>query len=262
MSGMARRLYIALVAALACLAGPAARAESLVAALSSSKVFITSNFTGTEIAVFGAVEQDAGTISRQGPYDIAVVLTGPKKTFVTRQKARLLGLYVNRDARTYVDVPSFYSIATTRPIADIAVEALLKRFQLGLDYILLPESVIGGVEVLAGHENFRDAFLRLKQRAGVYREDIGRVEFMTDRVYRVNMTIPANVPVGDYTVDVYLFRDEALLAQQRVTFGVEKIGFEQFMYQAAFTHSWAYGLGAVALALLTGWVAGVIFRKD
>ena len=257
-----RRVVLLLALLAVALTPMGARAESLVAALSSTKVFITSNFTGTEIAVFGAVEQDAGTISRQGPYDIAVVLTGPKKTFVTRKKERLAGLYVNREARTYVDVPSFYSIATTRPLADIAVDALLKRFQLGLEYILLPESVVGGVEVLAGHENFRDAFFRLKQRGGVYREDIGRVEFLTERVYRVNMSIPANVPVGDYTVDVYLFRDQALLAQQRVTFGVEKVGFEQFMDQAAFTHSWAYGFGAVALALLTGWIAGVIFRKD
>lgn len=241
---------------------PAARAENLVAAVSSEKVNISSNFTGTEITVFGAIGRDASTISRDGPYDVAVVVTGPRKTFVTREKRRLLGIWVNRDSRTYVDVPSFYSVATTRAFDEIAVPQLLKRFQIGLSAILLPETVVGGVEVLAGHEKFRDAFLRLKESSGLYRAHVGSVRFMTEYVWRVTLPIPANVPVGTYQVEVFLFRDEALLAEAKTGFEIAKIGFEQAMTSLAFERPWAYGVGAVLLAVLTGWLAGVIFRRD
>ena len=44
--------------------GVAARAETLITSVSNHRVLITSNYTGTSIAVFGAIERDAQTIAR------------------------------------------------------------------------------------------------------------------------------------------------------------------------------------------------------
>lgn len=257
---MAARLLLAL-AILAITALPA-RTEQLVAAVSSSVVRITSNFTGTEITVFGAIERDAATISRQGPYDIAVVLKGPSTAFVTRKKERVLGLWVNAQSRTYVGVPSFYALATTRSLQEMAVPQLWDKFQLGLSHINLPEYIAGDAPVSAQRQDFRAAFIELKSRAGLYREDFGTVEFMSPAMFRANMALPANVPVGDYVAEVYLFRDQAVLARMEARFAVRKVDFEQMVFDFSRHQGWLYGIAAVALALLTGWLAGIIFRKD
>lgn len=257
---MLLRLALALLLALAPAA--AARAEQLVAAVSSSAVNITSNFTGAAITVFGSIERDASTISRQGPYDIAVVLRGPATTFVTRKKERVLGLWVNAQNRTYVGVPSFYALATTRSLTEIAVPQLWDKFQLGLSNISLPEFIAGDAPVSAQRQDFRAAFVELKSRAGLYREEFGTVEFMSAAMFRVNMALPANVPVGDYVAEVYLFRDQAVLAQKQARFIVRKVDFEQMVFDFSRHQGWLYGIVAVLLALLTGWLAGVIFRKD
>ena len=41
-----------------------------------------------------------------------------------------------------------------------------------------------------------------------------------------------------------------------------KAGFEEYVAEAARNHGFLYGLAAVALALLTGWFASVVLRRD
>ena len=43
---------------------------------------------------------------------------------------------------------------------------------------------------------------------------------------------------------------------------IVKVGFEQFVASAAREHGLFYGLGTALMALLTGWFASVVFRKD
>ena len=74
---------------LACMLGfgaaPAA-AESLTASLSTARVAITSNYTGSSIVVFGVIERDAQTVARAGAYDIIVTVRGPRQSLVVRVK--------------------------------------------------------------------------------------------------------------------------------------------------------------------------------
>ena len=85
---------------------------------------------------------------------------------------------------------------------------------------------------------------------------------MGGAVFRSTVWIPANIPVGDYALTVYLFSGSALLAQAKDTIRITKTGFEQLMFTAAHEQAALYGLACVALALFTGWLAGVIFRRD
>ena len=71
-----------------------------------------------------------------------------------------------------------------------------------------------------------------------------------------------NVPVGDYTANVYLFAGSVMVGTAKEKMTVSKSGFEQFMTGVSRNQSLFYGLGCVALALFTGWLAGVIFRRD
>jgi len=99
---------IVTLAILLALASPA-RAERLITTLSTSRVLISSNFTGADVVLFGSVERDAQTVARRGVYDIVVTVTGPRETVVTYRKERVFGVWVNADSRTFVSCSSQYA---------------------------------------------------------------------------------------------------------------------------------------------------------
>ena len=146
---------------------------------------------------------------------------------------------------------------------EVATPPLLDRNQIGFDSIQFTYQDRPTANDPAAAE-FRDAFIRLKQKAGLYSEQPAGVSFIggTDNVFQSAMWIPANAPDGHYTVDVYLFSGNALLAHEEGKLEITKVGFEQFMFAAAHEHALLYGLACVLLALFTGWLAGVIFRRD
>jgi uncharacterized protein (TIGR02186 family) len=251
-------LFVLIAVAIAPLA---ARAEQLTIALSTTEVRIDSNFTGTTLTVFGVIERDATTVSRPAGYEVAVVLRGPPETVVARRKDPILGIWINNASETLVDAPSFYSIAASATPDRLGTATLLERYGIGLDHLSF---------AYAGRDNrddpraaeFRAAFLRLGQESGLYFEDLGAVKFIGDSVFRSNLRIPANVPDGDYTLTVYLLSGGVLLQNVTEHISITKTGFERFTFMAAHQQAPLYGLACVALALFTGWLAGVIFRRD
>ena len=257
---MSARL-IALTIAAAALGTPA-RAERLITTLSMSRVLISSNFTGADVVLFGSVERDAQTVARRGGYDIVVTVTGPRETIVTYRKERVFGVWVNADSRTFVKAPSYLAVLTNRTINDIADINTLRRTQTGLARTLLPQEISGDIADSIRDDPFRQAFLRLKVERGLYREIQNGVTFLTPALYRAAITIPDNVPTGTYDVDVKLFADGALLGRQQTALEVVKVGFEQIVANAAREHGLFYGLATALMALLTGWFASVVFRKD
>lgn len=257
-----RRMAIpALLALLSPFRADCARAESLVAALSSDVVRIESNFTGTEIVVFGEIVRDAATVARAEPYDLAIVVSGPPQDVTTRRKGRFLGLWVNRDAETYPNVPSFYAAHVTRPVVELAQRALLEKLQIGIYNVNLAIKE-GSTIPISARFDFRSAFVRLRVQSGLYAERAGSVEFLSDSLFRTTVPLPATVPVGTYTVHTYLLRGGALLAEQENKLRIAKTGFEQLTYTMAYRYSALYGAAAIVFALLTGWLAGVVFRRD
>ncbi|NVK34058.1 MAG: TIGR02186 family protein [Rhodobacteraceae bacterium] len=257
---MKKILSATLFAFVALFTAPAS-AEELVTSLSADMVSIQSNFTGTKIVIFGQVGRDVHTIGRPGKYDLAITVEGQKHDITTRRKARLAGVWVNRYYETFTHVPTFYAVATTRPVAELANRNTLDELQLGLNHINL--AVTGRSHVpLSDRDDFRRAFLRLRQEQGLYIEQERSIEFLTDTMFRTTVGLPANIPVGNYTVRSFLFQDGSLISKTQAPLRVAKSGFEQITYDMANRQPLLYGVIAVAIAMLTGWFAGVIFRKD
>lgn len=258
----AARLWQALLTSLflLCLAATP-RAEELVTALSSDVVSIQSNFTGTEIVIFGQIGVDPQTVPRPGRYDIVIKVEGPTQEITTRRKGRFLGVWVNRDHETFVDVPSFYALASTGKVGEIGSRELLDKYALGLHHLNLPVSGRSHVP-LSERDDFRSAFLRLREEQGLYSERPGSIEFLTNTMFRTTVPLPANIPVGKYKIKGFLLQDGVLLSRTEQDLAVAKIGFEQLTFNLARHDPLIYGLLAVFLAGLTGWLAGLIFRKD
>ena len=106
----------ALFAGVLVLATTATHAEDLVSGLSQDQIQITSNYTGTDIVVFGAIENAANTV---GPHDIVVVVRGPDTTMIVRAKKHVAGIWVNANRVLLNGMPSYYYLASTRPVAAI-----------------------------------------------------------------------------------------------------------------------------------------------
>lgn len=234
--------------------GPS-QADRLIATLSTSDVKISSNFTGTSVTVFGAIERDPGSQASVEDRSIVVAVRGPPQTVITRQKERWLGLWINRSARTMPDAPAFYALHSNRALGEVAPDGALDKYQIGIGHL-----AIGPAGTPS--DDFESAFVRLKKRAGLYSEQVGTVEMPGAGIFQANVQIPANVPVGLYTATVYLFENGVLAARADGNFTIAKSGFEQFMFEMAHQRSLFYGVATAVLALIVGWLAGVIFRRD
>ena len=255
-----RRLALILVL-LAASAAPAL-AERLVVSLSNHRVQITSNFVGENLVLFGTIEPDPGKTTTGTGYDLVVTVTGPKRTLRTRRKERVLGIWVNVDSREFVRVPSYLAILSNRPAAEIANAPTARRLQVGLDNILLTQRIGADLGDTVLDDPFRTAFVRLQRQHGLYREIANGVTFLTPTVFRAAVPLPSNVPTGTFTVDVKLFANGANIAQTSTALEVIKAGFEQYVAEAAVNHGLLYGLLTTLMALLTGWFASVVFRRD
>ncbi|HEY4943456.1 MAG TPA: TIGR02186 family protein [Rhizomicrobium sp.] len=247
------RWWTALAGALALCAGPALASEDLVSGLSQDTVEITSNYTGTDIVVFGAIEHLEDT----GVNDVVVVVRGPDADMIVRKKDRIAGIFLNRDQARLQGMPSYYFIASTRPVDKIAASYTLQRYAIGLSNIM-PESFRSHHDP----EPFRLALIAHKQHDGLYGETQSGVELLSPTLFRARIPVPATVPRGPYKVDVYLFRDGTVISAQSTPLFIDQTGLERRLYNFAHESPLSYGLSTVLMATLLGWLSSVVFRRN
>jgi uncharacterized protein (TIGR02186 family) len=232
----------------------AGRAESLVSALSDDAVSITSNFTGERIVVFGAIR---GATESDAPYEVAIVVQGPPQDLIVREKERVVGVWANRTSRAFEAVPSYYVMHLSENFSAAVEPRQLLEFRLGLQS--LPFVQEAGSEATA--QRFAEALIDLRTERALFAERQEAVEFQAPDVFRTTFFLPSDIPTGEYRVSVYLFRNEAFLAGETQILSIAKGGFSDRIARAAVDFPLSYGLVSVALAIFTGWLAGVIFRR-
>jgi len=241
--------------------GNQAWAEQLTVALSTPEIRIGSNFSGVPVTVFGVIEPDAQSASHVGKYEIATLVLGPPESVVARRKDRILGVWANSASEIFLGAPSFYAADSTGEIADLADAEILKRMRLGFDNIGFTYRDRVGRDN-PGAAEFREAFLRIKVKEGLYTEQAGGVGMIGKSIFRTTVWIPANAPIGFYQVSVFLLADGELIARAGDSFTIAKTGSEQFLFNFSRNEAFIYGVVCVAMALFIGWLAGVIFRRD
>lgn len=246
-----------LLSALA-IAPSTAIAERLISSLSNHQVLVSSSFAGAELVLFGSVERDGATVPRRSGYNLVVTVVGPRQTMVTRRKDRVFGIWANAQSRTFVGAPSYLAVLSNKPLDEIASLGLQQRLDIGMDNVPLPQTPsMQPTDLL-----FREALIRLKKDSGLYVEEPNSVTFLTPSLFRTTIRLPAEAPVGSYEVEVKLFADGTNIARTASALEVVKVGVEQFIASSARDHGFLYGLGTTLMALLTGWFASVVFRRD
>jgi uncharacterized protein (TIGR02186 family) len=236
------------------------RPEGIEIGLSTDRIAITSDFSGADLTIFGALDNPDPLISRRGRYDVIVVLEGPARPVVVWRKDRVLGVWMNTESETFTNVPVSYSIASTRMLQDISVPENYRRLALGVNYLYLQPA--DRTERPATIEEFTAAIRDRKRATGLYSERVGGVQFLSQTLFRATVRLAPNVPVGTHRARAFLFRNGVFVKETSTQLAILKSGFEQTVHETAQQQSLLYGLFAVALAMLTGWLGRVVFRKD
>jgi uncharacterized protein (TIGR02186 family) len=261
MRGAAAIRLGATIAAL-CMAGAMpARADParlLISDISDHRIEIGSGFAGTDILVFGAIAPEARTADGAAPNQVAIVLRGENRTRTVRRKARVGGIWVNRHARTFTQVPSVYLLATTEPLDMMADTALFRREEIGLANLPLPFVMSG--DDASDVPTFRAALVRQRMEAGLYRESEGSVSLIDGALFRGSLQVPATIVPGRYRVEVYLLRGGAIVARNALTLKVDRAGVERRVSRMAERRPVLYGLIAVLMSLSAGWFGTIILR--
>jgi uncharacterized protein (TIGR02186 family) len=227
----------------------AAKDEPLVADLSENFIRITTGFTGARVLLFGAT---------QGEGKVVVIVRGPPKNISVRRKDEVAGVWINRREVRFGTVPSFYYILSSEPLGDWLPAKVRKRYEIGLEYLNV---VPIGAKTAAEHKAFREALIRNMQRMNRFGEDDKSIKFVNDKLFRADLNLPANVPTGNYNVDVMLIENGKVRSIQITPLQVRKAGIEAQIYRMAYDYPALYGVAAIIIAVIAGLLANAAFRK-
>lgn len=251
--GLIAALIAALLALLAALAP--AMAQGVVFTNSDPLVVIHSTFTGRTITLFGNVESGQGAVPDYGYYDVIITLRGPTGNRIVRAKERQLGMILNSDAATYRVLPGYYAVLSSRPFGSFLSE----------DRAAEPQFSLLGMAAASRMEPDQEAFdaelVRLMQRAGLFLAAERGVTFHSRTAFSTRIPLPSIVPNGVYTAQAFVVARGEIVATTTTSFVVRTEGFERFVSRSAQAQPFFYGLAAVLIAIATGWIGGVLFKR-
>lgn len=246
------RLLLALIC-LVLLTG--ARDPILVPEISQHEVQVRQGFRGTELLLFGAILTPEG--ARAGrDYDIVVVLKGPTQSVVLREKQRIAGMWINAASTEFRSAPTFFAVASSRPIRQIVDDKTAAIYELGLPWLQL--SPIGAYEPKE-QARFSAGLVDLMQREGLYTEDPHGVKLSEQVLYQARIALPSSVQTGTYTAETFAVTRGRVITSAISKVEVRKQGFERAVADFAEYNGFYYGLLAVALSVAMGFMAGRLF---
>lgn len=250
-----RRLLATLLAML--LTTAPAGAEKLAQTVSSTQVLISSSFDGTTLSLFGTIEPDTPGTPLSGVYNVIVTITGPLQDRVTRLKTNRFGIWSNTDQMVFKQFPSYYAVISSGKLQTIANEALL------VEQAIPPKDqarrAAQGFSMKS--EKFGDELVRLMTDSGDLIVNESAARFLSNTAFVVQVFLPSDVANGPFLAHTFVLKDKQLVAEGSQGFNVRKSGFENFVFVASRQQPLLYGIVCVVLALGTGWLAGVVFRR-
>ena len=185
-----------------------------------------------------------------------IVLEGPTEAIRLREKTKVAGIWINTHSSEFRSAPSFYAVASSRPIKDIVDERTAAIYELGLPWLQL--SPIGAIDP-AAQARFAAGLVDLRAREGLYQQDEHGVQLREQVLYQARIRLPSSVQTGTYTAETFAITRGRVIASAVSKVEVRKLGFERFIAASADSQPFLYGLIAVTLSLAMGWLAGRLF---
>ena len=223
--------------------------EKIVAELFENKINIDVGFSGAIISIFGVIDEEG---------DVVISVTGPRKKIIVRKKESVMGVWLNRDKKVFSDVPSFYYLASNKPLGDLNAEASFYVNQIGIENLRFE----GAEEDVAINRNlWKNGIIKTMLKKGRYSDKIGKVNISKNKLFKTELYFGSDIMEGEYIVDTLLFKSGNVLGARRSFINVSKSGFGAKIHTLANYNSLLYGIFAVVLSLLFGFLANLIIRK-
>lgn len=250
------------------LAPAVAGTPEVSAALTTTTVKVTSGFRGARIVLYGAVFDP-----KDRPSDVVVIVRGPDQPIRIARKTRVGGLWINSRPVVFQGAPGFYEAASTRPLDQIAGFGVLRRMGAGIDHLAINAPAEQRIETRYGvrdmvvsrlgadYLDWRRAVVRLKTRARLYDMDEGGVVFVDKGLFKSEIDLPTEAPIGQYRAEIILFQNGQPVSRRVRDLTVEKVGVARALYLFAHQWPWTYGFVSVGVALAAGWGASAAFRR-
>lgn len=226
--------------------------NKMTAEISTDLVQINTGFDGVNLLLFGTTN---------GTNNIIIVIKGPLETNIIRKKTRVASIWVNTEKVIIENVPTFYAIASTRPLNQITTQSILKKYGIGANNFLTNILKQANAKTMDISDEYKNALVRLKNKLGLYIDNPIKIKLIEEQLFRANIKFPANVSTGNYTAQIYSFKNGLLLDVINKPILVEKIGIGADVFRLAHSHSALYGIIAILIAVASGWIAAAIFRK-
>ena len=226
--------------------------NKMTAEVSTDLVQINTGFDGMNLLLFGTTN---------GANDIIIVIKGPLETNIIRKKTRVASIWINTEKVIIENVPTFYAIASTRPLNQIAAQSILKEYGIGANNFPINLLKQPNAKTIDISDEYKNALIRLKNKLGLYIDNPIKIKLIEGQLFKANIKFPANVSTGEYTAEIYSFKNGMLLDVINKPILVEKIGIGADVFRLAHSHSALYGIIAILIAVASGWIAAAIFRK-
>ncbi|MFN5351179.1 MAG: TIGR02186 family protein [Alphaproteobacteria bacterium] len=212
----------------------------LVAELGTDNIYIDHKFNGIEVLLIGARNENGR---------ITIITRGEEKNFLVRKKERVKGVWVNNDSIKIYNAPNYYKIASSGKMGVNQNNPLLKNLEISIDNLNFLNTKNDYLKT------FLQAFVEEKQQKNLYSAQVDRVQLIGETLFRDTIKFPKNISPGLYTTEIYLINGDELSSLQIVPINIKKVGFDAVIERFADNYSYLYGLLAVGLAILLGFVA-------
>jgi len=239
------------------IATPLHAAEELVAAMSKDNIGITTQFTGSEVLIYGAVRRDAPE-PYGAPLHVIVTLEGPPGAVTVRRKDRRFGIWINTESLGIAAAPTYYAVATTGTLSTILRPEIDQRERISVPLAI--RSFDGPVEV-EDTRPFTEALLRIRENEGLYALNERGVRLIEQTLFRAEFLLPANLVEGNYKARIFLTRDGRLIDKYQAAISVQKVGLERWVSALSKNSPLGYGLLSLIVAVAAGWAASEVFAR-
>ncbi len=223
--------------------------ENLIAEFLDNKISIDVGFTGKKLSYFGVLD----TLG-----DLVIIVTGPRKKIKVFKKERKIWFWINSKSRIFSDVPTYYFVASSKPLSQIRNDSFLRINQIGLKNLRFE-----GAEETEESERleWRTGIIETMKKKGNYNSSIKKIEIIDDRLFKTEISFPSEISEGTYVVDALLLKNEKVIGSKRSFINVSKSGLGEKIYIFATKNSLIYGVFAVLTAMLFGFIVNEIMRK-
>ena len=229
--------------------------DQVVAGLSQHNVPLTTDFSGSELFIYGGIRPDPG--HEKDKLDVIVAVSGPPGPVNVRKKQRQFGIWINGPTVKIDSAPSFFAVASSGEFRDIVSYTDDLLFNISLEHFI---ELIDAPDWVEDRDEYIEAVRRIRNAEGLYTSLPSTVIIRENTMFETRIQLPANLTEGDYTARIFLVRDKKVQDVFTDTIEVRRAGLGQLVYSSAQDYPALYGIVSILVALIAGWSASAFFR--